>query len=124
VRQAVGALPGLTVPEPEVRAEVDHLGLSRQLLDQVGGRAVRQRQEDQFGPAEGLRGGLGETPAGVADQVRVQFGDRPASAAVRGHRLNVQARVTGQQPQQLPAGVPTGPGHRYWNSHAGDYARR
>ncbi|GAA2699529.1 hypothetical protein Apa02nite_041390 [Actinoplanes palleronii] len=36
---------------------------------------------------------------------------------VRGRRDQVELRVPGQQAQQLPAGIPTGPGHRDPDSH-------
>ena len=79
---------------------------------------MRQREEDQVSLGQVVRVGAGETTAGQGGEMRMDIRDRRARVGRRGDRAQFQVRMTGNQAQQFPAGVPAGSGDRHPDSHA------
>ncbi len=88
-----------------VRAAVDHEGLVVELGRDGAGLAVRQREEDHVVAGEPLGGRLDEGPVGVRGEVRVHLTQTLAGVLEGGERLDLEARVIGEQAEELPARV-------------------
>ncbi len=102
---AVERVPRGLVDEPVVRAAVDHEGLVVELGRDGAGLAVRQREEDHVVAGEPLGGRLDEGPVGVRGEVRVHLAQTLARVLEGGERLDLEARVVGEQAEELPARV-------------------
>ena len=110
VAAAVEPLPGRRVGEPVVGAAVDHHDLLPQLGRDRAGLAVRERQEDDVVPGQGLGVGLLEHPVGERDQVRLEAPSGSPALLPAGQRADLDLGVREQQAQQLTTGVPAGSG--------------
>ena len=106
-----------------VGAEVYHQHVRAELRGELRGVAVRQGEEDDVVPAEGLGGRVGQRPAGQRHQVRLVGAQLRAGAARRGERADLDLGMGEQQAQQFAARVPARSRHRDLHRHTYDYAR-
>jgi hypothetical protein len=116
MRPAVVPRPRGSVPQPEVRAQIDDLHGGRQRGRERGRLPVRQGEKDQVGVAQGGRVGRSERDV-EAGQLRMYGGQRRTDLGVPGGGDQVQLGVPGDQAQQLAAGVPAGTRDRDPNPH-------
>ena len=114
----VPPLPGRGILQPEVRAEVDHERVGRQRRDHGGRPAVRQGEEHHLGLGQLRRGQVEQRAVSQRDEVRMDLAQRGARIAARDERAHLERRMAVQQPQQLTAGVATGPHDGRSHAHA------
>ena len=97
----------LSVAQPEVARQVNHLHARRQARHDLQSLPVRQREEDAINvvqPLEVLRRLL-EAQFSQAVQVAMNFCNRLARMLVRRHERDLHPRVEEQYPQKLRAAV-------------------
>ncbi len=117
VLATVGPAPGVGVGEPVVGAQVDDADTVRQRRRDAGGRAVREREKDDVGVDAYKGRRVDEDPARKIGKVRVDLDNVPPGRRARRQRTDLDLRMPEQQTQQLPARVPTRPGHRRCHPH-------
>jgi hypothetical protein len=101
-----------------VGAAVHHHDVGGQRRGQPAAGAVRQGEEHHVVPGQRLPRGGFEHPVGQGGQVRLVLPQPGPGAGGGAERADLHLGVPEQYPQQLPAGVAAGPGHRHPHTHS------
>ena len=117
---AVELFPRRRILEAVVCAGVDHHGAFGKLRRNLGGRAVRERQEHDVVTGKVFHRGVFEDAAGQPVQVRLEFAESGARIAVRSDGTDGHVRMAREQAQNFSSGVAAGPGDGNRNSHGQD----
>jgi hypothetical protein len=103
---SVERLPRLGVGQPVVGAAVDDHRVVRKPGCELGGRAVRQREERDVVAEQRVGRGRFEDPVTHGGEMRVDVAEPPPSLGVRGDRTELDVGVTQEEPDDLTPGVP------------------
>jgi hypothetical protein len=100
-----------------VGAAVDDDGVRRELGGDRAGRAVREGEEDDVVPGEGLRRRRCEDAVGERHEVRLVLAEGGAGVAGGGHGADLHLGVAEEEAEQLTTGVAAGARDRDRDAH-------
>src|SRR5690606_18841800 len=124
VGRAVELLPLGRVGEPVVGAAVDDEDVLAQPCGDLGGPAVRQREEHDVMTGELGGGGLGQDAPGQGSEMGMVRTELGARVGARRQRADLELWMSRQDAQQLAARVSAGAGDRRPDSHVPPAVRK